>query len=103
MIPRQAAHHRPAGKGLGAGLLLVLWMGAVGPGSNRAWAHTQGMYSTRAAAEKRATELHCQGAYPMGDRWGTDGCPAPTNKACTKPCGNSSRKAPHGGRPSALV
>ena len=69
MIPRQAAHHRPAGKGLGAGLLLVLWMGAVGPGSNRACAHTQGMYSTRAAAEKRATELHCQGAYPMGDRW----------------------------------
>jgi hypothetical protein len=27
------------------------------------------MYSTKAGAEKRAAELHCQGAYPMGDLW----------------------------------
>ena len=69
MIPRQAARHRPAGKGLGAGLLLVLLISAMAPGSNRAWGHTKGMYSTRAAAEKRAAELRCQGAYPMGDLW----------------------------------
>ena len=69
MIQKQAALHRPAHEGLGAGLLLVLLIGTLAPDSNRAWGHTKGMYSSKAAAEKRATELHCQGAYPMGDLW----------------------------------
>ena len=51
------------------GLVLVLLVGALGPGPNPAWGHIKGMYSSKAAAEKRAAELHCQGAYPMGDLW----------------------------------
>ena len=69
MNPTQTAHQRSLAKGLGTGLLLVLWIGALTPGSNQAWGHTKGMYGTKAAAEKRAAELHCQGAYPMGDLW----------------------------------
>jgi len=51
------------------GLLLVLLIGALASGPNPAWGHTKGMYSSKAAAEQRAKELHCQGAYPMGDLW----------------------------------
>jgi hypothetical protein len=29
----------------------------------------QGMYKTKAAAEKRAQELKCAGAFPMGGLW----------------------------------
>jgi hypothetical protein len=32
-------------------------------------AHTKGMYKTRAAAEKRARELRCDGAFQMGNLW----------------------------------
>jgi len=69
MMLRQSASRRLAGNGLGAGLLLVLLIGPLAPGSEQAWGHTKGMYSSKAAAEKRAAELHCQGAYPMGDMW----------------------------------
>jgi len=69
MNPRQTARHRPVTNGLGAGLLLALCLGILTPGSKEAWGHTKGMYSTKAGAEKRAAELHCQGAYPMGDLW----------------------------------
>ncbi len=61
-----------AGNGLGAGLSLVLLIGALAPGPNQAWGHTKWgqtkwgqtkrKYSSKAAAEKRAVELHCQGA-----------------------------------------
>ncbi len=37
-----------------------------------AWAQTQAssdMFATRAAAEKRAQELKCSGAFAMGDQW----------------------------------
>jgi len=69
MILKQAALQPPAREGLGAGLLLVLFIGALALDSNRAWGHTKGMYDSKAAAEKRAAELHCQGTYPMGDLW----------------------------------
>ena len=51
------------------GLVLVLLVGTLAPGPKPVWGHTKGMYSSKAAAEKRAAELHCQGAYPMGDLW----------------------------------
>lgn len=56
---------------MGAGLITMLLVGALAHGTNRARGHTKGMYSSKAAAEKRAEELHCQGAYPMGDLWMT--------------------------------
>ena len=69
MMLKKSASRRPAGKGMEAGLILVLLIGTLAPGANRAWGHTKGMYSSKAAAEKRAAELHCQGAYSMGDLW----------------------------------
>ena len=34
-----------------------------------AHAHMKGMYATKAEAEKRAAQLNCKGAFPMGDQW----------------------------------
>ena len=35
----------------------------------RCIAHPQGMYASKAAAEKRAAELQCKGTFPMGKMW----------------------------------
>lgn len=32
-------------------------------------AHMRGLYDTKAAAEKRAVELKCKGAFAMGSMW----------------------------------
>jgi len=32
-------------------------------------AHGRGMYRTQVEAEKRATELKCQGSFKIGDAW----------------------------------
>lgn len=32
-------------------------------------AHMKGMYETKAEAEKRATQLHCKGAFQMDGMW----------------------------------
>jgi hypothetical protein len=42
----------------------------VAAGSAWAQAHTSSdMFATRAAAEKRALQLKCSGAFAMGDHW----------------------------------
>ncbi|MCP9849242.1 DUF3721 domain-containing protein [Cyanobium sp. Morenito 9A2] len=52
-----------------AALILVL-SGALAvlmpPGAG---AHMQGMFKTKAEAEKRAAELKCKGAFAMGSLW----------------------------------
>ena len=34
-----------------------------------ALAHMKGMFDTQAAAEARAAQLKCKGAFKMGDKW----------------------------------
>jgi Protein of unknown function len=47
-------------------LTMLVFAGLLPPPSH---AHTKGMYKTRAAAEKRARELKCEGAFQMGSLW----------------------------------
>jgi hypothetical protein len=63
--------HRPSTAATAAGLrLLLVAVRALGSWlPSRANAHMQGMYKTKAAAEKRAQELKCAGAFPMGGLW----------------------------------
>lgn len=53
--------------GLISGLLpvVVVLLAAAAP----LQAHPRGLYATRAEAERRASELRCQGVFPIGDRW----------------------------------
>jgi hypothetical protein len=44
---------------------LVLAAGAAGAQTNT----SSDMFPTRAAAEKRAQQLKCSGAFAMGDQW----------------------------------
>lgn len=46
-----------------AALALTSWL----PSASRA--HMQGMFTTKAAAQKRAQELKCEGAFQMGSLW----------------------------------
>ena len=62
---------RPTTAATAAGLRLLL-VAVLGLGSwlpSRANAHMKGMYKTKAAAEKRAQELRCAGAFAMGGLW----------------------------------
>ena len=49
------------------GLVAALALFALGPKSAHAQAND--MFPTRAAAEKRAKELKCSGAFAMGSEW----------------------------------
>ena len=54
---------------LGSAIVIgvVLMAGFWRPGPVEA--HMQGMFSTKAEAEKRAAELNCKGVFAMGNRW----------------------------------
>ncbi|PZV02835.1 MAG: hypothetical protein DCF24_01030 [Cyanobium sp.] len=62
-------HSSRTNLGSRAALILVL-TGALAalmpPGAE---AHMQGMFKTKADAEKRAAELKCKGAFAMGSLW----------------------------------
>ena len=48
---------------------LMTPLALLSPGSGIAHAQANDMFPTKAAAERRATELKCSGAFPMGDEW----------------------------------
>lgn len=50
-----------------ASLIAPLTLAAIGVASARAQAND--MFATKAAAEKRAKELKCSGAFAMGSDW----------------------------------
>lgn len=55
----------PAGLITGLLPVVVVLLAAAAP----LQAHPRGLYATRAEAERRASELRCQGVFPIGDRW----------------------------------
>lgn len=54
---------RPTALGLIAPLALLLMLASPGQ------AQANDMFASKAAAEKRARELHCSGAFAMGSEW----------------------------------
>ena len=50
-------------------LALITPLALLAPGSGIAHAQANDMFPTKAAAEHRARELKCSGAFPMGDEW----------------------------------
>ena len=52
-----------------AALALIAPLAILALGSDRAQAQANDMFPTKAAAAKRAKELHCSGAFAMGREW----------------------------------
>ena len=50
-------------------VLIVAQIAVVALMALPALAHMKGMFDTQAAAEARAAQLKCKGAFKMGDKW----------------------------------